>query len=163
LLLIQPLDQAGGKLAQNLVTQYARLLEAEIGVEVERMPPFDLDNMKFRPYAALAVRGAHALALLRAETGLHVGYDEKSLLTLLQVRVLPLAGGADLAQALQQFAPAVPDLADLPPVLRFYAHNGGALDFRAGLLATGQALHDGALRTFALAGLPLPPELPVST
>jgi DNA polymerase III delta prime subunit len=157
LILIQPLDQAGHKLAQNLATQYARLLEAEIGVELERLMPFDVNRLQFRPYAALAARSPHAVAMLRAEEGLHAGYDEKGLLSLLQVRVFPLAANADLAAALEKFTP--PAAPELSPVLRFYTHSGGALDFRAGLMAAGNALHDGALRTFMLAGMRLPSEL----
>lgn len=157
LLVIQPLDGAGNKLAQNLATQYARLLEAEIGVSVARLMPFDFNRLQFRPWAALAARGPHAVALLRSEIGLHAGYDENGLLALLQVSFVALAADADLAAALETFTP--PAAGQLSPVLRFYTHNGGALDFRGGLLAAGNALHDGALRTFMLAGLTLPEEM----
>ena len=157
ILVIQPLDGTGNKLAQSLAMQYARLLEAEIGVAVERLLPFDYSRLQFRPFAAIAARGAHAVALLRAEEGLHPGYDEKGLLALLQVRVFTLDSNAELAAALEKFTP--PATGPLASVLRFYTHNGGALDFRSELLAAGNALHDGALRTFMLAGLELPAEL----
>jgi hypothetical protein len=161
LLVIQPLDRAGSKLSQNLVTQYARLLETEIGVEIARLLPFDYSRLQFRPFAALAARGPQACAMLRAEEGLHAGYDENGVLALLRARFHPLAPDADLNAALEKFTP--PALDTLPPALRFYTHNGGAIDFRAGLLAAGNALHDGALRTFMLAGLRAPEELRAKT
>ena len=162
LLLLQPLDYAGNTLAHNLATHYARVLEKEVGVNVVRQHPFAFDAMRLHDHARLAVSGPHALALLRGEQGLHARWETHAgtpVLALVSVRVYAVNGGADLSAALRNFATPALDFAALPPVLRFYAPNGGALDFRTGLLSNGNALHDGALRTFMLAGLTAPQEL----
>jgi ATP-dependent Clp protease ATP-binding subunit ClpA len=153
---LQPLDATDQALANALATQYARILEAEIGVTVSRQHPLDFATLKPRPRILFALRGAHALALMRGEQGLHARWEARESLGLVNVSVHPLEPDADLNAALDNFASPP---SEWPSVVRLYALKGGAFDCRTGFIAAGRALHDGALRTFMLAGLEMPEEL----
>jgi hypothetical protein len=113
------------------------------------------------------------MPLAELEEGTHLFCPPHESVQPVAVTALPVADGQDplvvlnahlderqrwLEQLVEGKSAADDDPFRLGPVVRIYDNEGAVLDLRSGL-AVPMARVDEHLRTFLLAGLPLPPEL----
>ncbi|MEZ5425111.1 MAG: AAA family ATPase [Pyrinomonadaceae bacterium] len=139
-----------------LIETYRRLLAGELGLKAEIPQPNELPGDYFQVF--LRLEGLFAADLIRGETGNHVFVNKRGDFTAVELDVLELpetAGSGDLPKLYEghQRQKVENDFS----VVRISNERGTVLDFRSGLI-TREDLTFRELRTFILAGLPMPAE-----
>lgn len=167
-LLIRSLDESRKPERQLLAKSYAALFEYKFGMKVKRVR--EVDEVASMHAEAVVISGVQALAIANGEVGTHLFYTAQDGLAPLQVCVLPLQEGGEMAaigkyadirkQGLndeENGASTNGDWFQFLPVIRLYEADGATLDLRSGLLTLKPPTAQ-ELRAFVLATLPLPDE-----
>lgn len=143
LLSVKPFDESGRENAVWLCKLYEELFNQELGVEAEHIKRNE--NDLHTNVESVSVKGVHALPLSKGETGTHLFLTSHSGFIPLRVSVCE----ADNASFQNQ---------NFPHVVRVYAGNRTAVDFRTRLMINeGVTIRE--LRAFVLSSLDLPREI----
>jgi ATP-dependent Clp protease ATP-binding subunit ClpA len=171
-LLLDGQTAAAADTEKDMARRYLELFADPLAIESRVLPA----SGHATPVVALVVSGPHAASVAGAEAGTHLFCPTHENMLPVPVRVLPVPPGAEADEVVSAFvarrrewlaglaagsASSDDAPAPLPPVVRIYDERGPTVDLRSGLSTPSLPKVD-ELRTFLLAGLPLPIEFQVA-